>query len=101
MKVLTYPHSMEMGGSQLNAIQVAGAVRDRGHEVIVISEPGPLVARVNAMGLEHIEVSKDRKRPSPTVTRMLGELVQGRSVDIVHAHEWPPIIEAFLRRKLA
>ena len=96
MKVLTYPHSMEMGGSQLNAIQVAGAVRDRGHEVIVISEPGPLVARVNAMGLEHIEVSKDRKRPSPTVTRMLGELVQGRSVDIVHAHEWPPIIEAFL-----
>ena len=43
MKVLVYPHSMEVGGSQLNAVQVAGAVRDRGHEVIVISEPGPLV----------------------------------------------------------
>ena len=96
MKVLVYPHSMEMGGSQLNAIQVAGAVRDRGHEVIVISEPGPLVARVNAMGLEHIEVSMDRKRPSPAVAHMLDDLLQGRSVDVVHAHEWPPIIEAFL-----
>ena len=48
------------------------------------------------MGLEHIEIPMDRMRPSPTVTRMLGELVQGRSVDVVHAHEWPPIIEAFL-----
>jgi len=29
-------------------------VRDRGHNVIVFSEPGPLVAQVIAMGLEHI-----------------------------------------------
>ena len=29
---------MEIGGSQLNAAQLAGAVRDRGHEVIVIFE---------------------------------------------------------------
>ncbi|WP_225678486.1 glycosyltransferase family 4 protein [Bradyrhizobium hereditatis] len=96
MKVLVYPHSMEIGGSQLNAVQIAAAVRDRGHEVIVISDPGPLVARVRAMGLEHIEISAERRRPSLAVSRMLGEVVQRRSVDVVHSHEWPPIIEAFL-----
>ena len=31
---------------------------------------------------------------------MLGELVQRRAVDVVHGHEWPPIIEAFLGANL-
>ena len=96
MKVLVYPHSMEMGGSQLNALQLAGAVRDRGHEVIVFSEPGPLVMQVRSMGLEHIEVPANRRRPSPTVSRMLGQVVQQRAVDVVHGYEWPPIVDAFL-----
>jgi glycosyltransferase involved in cell wall biosynthesis len=96
MNVLIYPHSMEMGGSQLNAVQVAGAMRDRGHEVTVASEPGPLVARVMAMGLEHIEIPPHRARPSPAVIRMLGDVARRRAVDVVHGHEWPPIIEAFL-----
>jgi glycosyltransferase involved in cell wall biosynthesis len=96
MKVLVYPHSMEMGGSQLNAVQVAGAIRDRGNEVTIISEPGPLVARVMAMGLEHIEIPPHRARPSPAVICMLGDVVRRRAVDVVHCHEWPPIIEAFL-----
>jgi glycosyltransferase involved in cell wall biosynthesis len=96
MKVLVYPHTMEIGGSQLNAVQVAGAIRDRGHEVIVVSPPGPLVARVAAMGLEHVEVPPHRSQPSPAVTRMLGVLVRRRAIDVVHGHEWPPIVEAFL-----
>jgi glycosyltransferase involved in cell wall biosynthesis len=96
MNVLVYPHSMELGGSQLNALQVAGAIRDRGHRVIVISERGPLVARVAVMGLEHIEIPPNRARPSPGVTRMLGDVVRRYAVDVVHGHEWPPIVEAFL-----
>jgi glycosyltransferase involved in cell wall biosynthesis len=96
MKVLVYPHDMEIGGSQLNAIQVAGAVRDRGHEVIVISRAGILVARVAAMGLEHIEVPPHRAGLSPAVTHMLGDLVRRRAIDVVHGYEWPPIVQAFL-----
>src|SRR5205807_398251 len=37
MRIIVYPHAMEIGGSQLNAIQLAGAVRDRGHEVVVVA----------------------------------------------------------------
>jgi glycosyltransferase involved in cell wall biosynthesis len=100
MKVLTYPHSMEVGGSQLNAVQLAGAIRDLGHEVIVLSEAGPLVDRVKAMELEHIEVPRHRRRPSMTVMRTIVRLIRERNIDVVHGHEWPPIIEAFLGRTL-
>lgn len=95
MKILVYPHTMELGGSQLNAIQLAAAVRDRGHEVVVLSEPGPLVERVRAMDLEHIEIPAHRRRPSPGVMGTLARLVRDRGVDVVHGYEWPPILNAF------
>lgn len=95
MKVLLYPHSMELGGSQINAIQLAGALRDRGHEVIVLSEPGPLVERVHKLDLEHVELPLRRGRPSPKVSRIVSDLIRRRKIDVVHGHEWPPIIEAF------
>jgi glycosyltransferase involved in cell wall biosynthesis len=95
MRILVYPHAMEIGGSQLNAVQLAGAVRDRGHEVIVLSEPGPLVARVHDMGLEHLEIPLRRRRPSPEVVGRLVRVVEQRKVDVVHGYEWPPVVEAF------
>ena len=95
MRILVYPHAMEIGGSQLNAVQLAGAVRDRGHEVIVLSEPGPLVARVHDMGLEHLEIPLRRRRPSPEVLGRLVRVVEQRKVDVVHGYEWPPVVEAF------
>src|SRR3977135_1025907 len=82
MKVLTYPHSMEVGGSQLNAVQLAGAIRDRGHEVIVLSEAGPLVERVKKMALEHVELPLHRGRPSPKVVRMISHLARQRDIDV-------------------
>jgi glycosyltransferase involved in cell wall biosynthesis len=96
VKVLLYPHSMELGGSQINAIQLAGSIRDRGHEVIVLSEPGPLVERVQRLDLEHVQLPLHRARPSPKVSSIISELVRRRKIDVVHGHEWPPIIEAFL-----
>jgi glycosyltransferase involved in cell wall biosynthesis len=95
MRILVYPHTMELGGSQLNAIQLAAAVRDCGHDVIVMSEPGPLTARVRASKLEHVEVPVHRRRPSPRVMGSLARLVQDRRIDVVHGYEWPPILEAF------
>lgn len=96
MRILVYPHSMEIGGSQLNAVQLAGAVRDLGHEVIVLSEPGPLVERVRGTGLEHVEIPADRRRPSLLVVARLVRLVRERRLDVVHGYEWPPVLEAFL-----
>nr|WP_042177649.1 glycosyltransferase family 4 protein [Kibdelosporangium sp. MJ126-NF4]CEL12736.1 glycosyl transferase, group 1 [Kibdelosporangium sp. MJ126-NF4]CTQ93496.1 glycosyl transferase, group 1 [Kibdelosporangium sp. MJ126-NF4] len=95
MRILVYPHAMEIGGSQLNAVQLAGAVRDRGHEVIVLSEPGPLVERVRELGLEHIEIPRERRNPSPEVLATLVRTVRKRRIHVVHGYEWPPVVEAF------
>lgn len=95
MKVLVYPHSMELGGSQLNAIELAGALRDRGHDVVVYSEPGPLVAQVVALGLEHVEAPRGRSCPSPARVAHLRRVLRERGVDVVHGYEWPPILEAY------
>lgn len=100
MRVLVYPHSMEIGGSQLNAVELAAAVRDRGHEVVVLGEPGPLVATVASLGLEHVAVPLERSRPSPSVLRQLLQLVRTRGFDVVHGYEWPPAIEAFYGPRL-
>ncbi|MEV0400024.1 glycosyltransferase [Actinoallomurus sp. NPDC050550] len=95
MKILVYPHAMEIGGSQLNAIELAAAVRDLGHEVAVIAEPGPLVERVSSLGLEHLPLDAGRRRPSPATVRLLRRLIAERGYDVVHGYEWPPGIEAF------
>jgi glycosyltransferase involved in cell wall biosynthesis len=96
VRILVYPHSMQLGGSQLNAIQLAGAVRDLGHEVSVVAEPGPLVDRIGELGLEHVQIPRWRRRPSPQVLAQLVRLVRDRDIDVVHGHEWPPAVEAFL-----
>jgi glycosyltransferase involved in cell wall biosynthesis len=100
MKIIVYPHAMEIGGSQLNAVQLAGAVRDRGHEVIVVAEPGPLVDTVRGLGLEYVPIPERRRRPSAGVAGLLTRLVRERSVDVVHGYEWPPAVEAFYGPRL-
>ncbi|TDD82361.1 glycosyltransferase [Actinomadura rubrisoli] len=95
MRILVYPHAMEIGGSQLNAIELAGAVRDLGHEVAVAGEPGPLVERVLDAGIEHVPLDPGRRRPSPGTVRLLRGLAEERRIDVVHGYEWPPGVEAF------
>lgn len=95
MKILVYPHAMGIGGSQMNAVELAIAMRDRGHEVAVISEPGPMLERVLGAGLPHVAIPEDRRRPSPSVTRQLRRLVAERGFEVVHGYEWPPGIEAY------
>jgi glycosyltransferase involved in cell wall biosynthesis len=85
---------MEIGGSQLNAIEIGAAVRDLGHEVSVISEPGALLGRVEELGLPHIPLPDRRRRPSLVVAQHIRRLIRTHSLDIVHGYEWPPALEA-------
>lgn len=101
MRVLVYPHMMEIGGSQLNAVEMAAAVRDRGHDVMVISRPGPLVEIVKQLGVRHIPLDpRSRRRPSPRAIAQLAGLVKHHGIDVVHGYEWPPAFEAFAGPRL-
>ncbi|MCR1160105.1 glycosyltransferase family 4 protein [Paenarthrobacter sp. UW852] len=95
MRVLVYPHELGMGGSQINAIELAAAVRDLGHEVVVFATPGVLLERVAELGLDFIEAPVRRQSVDPgTVRRLIGAVDQ-RGIDMVHSYEWAPSLDAF------
>jgi glycosyltransferase involved in cell wall biosynthesis len=95
MRVLVAPHNFEIGGSQINALELACAVsRTPGFEVILYAPDGELAESARQTGLElHTSVLKERA-PSSLRIRELSQLVTWRGVDLVHAYEWAPTIDA-------
>jgi phosphatidylinositol alpha-mannosyltransferase len=96
MNIVVYVHSMEIGGSQSNAIEIAEATQALGHQVILLAEDGALSPMAERAGLEHIRIKEHRRRPSPGVMGHLTHLVRQRNIDLVHGYEWPPAIDAWL-----
>lgn len=96
MRILVYPHDLGMGGSQLNAIELAAEVQRLGHDVVVYGQRGVLVDRIAELGLEFIESPRVRRRPTPGVVRSLRDEIARRGLDVVHGYEWPPTLEAAL-----
>lgn len=94
MKVLVYPHQLVMGGSQINAIELAAAVRGRGHDVTVTAPPGPLVPMIAGLGLDYVPTPVVSDFPSARTARHLARLSRRLGADLVHAYEWRPAIEA-------
>lgn len=94
MKIAVYPHDLALGGSQLNAIEIAAEVTRLGHPCVVVGRPGVLVERVLDLGLEFIELPAPSRRPSRRVALALRELVGERELDLIHGYEWPPTLEA-------
>ena len=94
MRIVIYPHSMEQGGSQGSAIDIAAALQRRGHDVLVFGPPGRLVDTLTARGVRFEPAPLARIRPSFAVMRRLTRLVSAFRADIVHAFEWPPAVEA-------
>ncbi|GLS30379.1 Glycosyltransferase involved in cell wall bisynthesis [Mesorhizobium albiziae] len=94
MNILVYPHQLIVGGSQINAIELAAAVRDRGHGVIVTAPEGPLVSMIKEFDLEYMPTPVISTYPSPRTALRMIQLVLKRRIDVVHAYEWRPSIEA-------
>lgn len=96
MRILVYPHDLAMGGSQINAIDLAAEMRDAGHEVAVYGQRNVLVDRIDELGLEFIESPRPRRRPTPSIVSSLRRLVRHRGIEVIHGYEWPPTLEAVL-----
>ena len=96
MKVLVYPHHLEIGGSQVNAIDLAARMRDRfGHDVVLFATPGPASRLVHDAGLRLVEAPTRRAAPSITMTRALAAVAAREQADLVHAWDWPQCLDAF------
>jgi glycosyltransferase involved in cell wall biosynthesis len=103
MKVLVYPPTLELGGSQLNAIELAAALAERGHDVAVVAaRPGPLAGMLADKGLRLLSLDLPGvRRPAPRAMLALARVVRRERPDIVHAYEAPTALEAFFGTRLA
>ena len=95
MRLLVAPHDLGIGGSQINAIDLAAAAAEAGHEVLVYGKPGPLVERIESYGLEFVPARRLRYRPAPSRIVQLERLARRRQVDLIHTYEWPPCLDAY------
>jgi glycosyltransferase involved in cell wall biosynthesis len=95
MRILVAPHSLSIGGSQINAIDLAAGAAAAGHEVTVYGKPGPLEDRIARHGLEFVAARRLRYRPAPSRITQLAWLARRRRLDLIHAYEWPPCLDAY------
>jgi glycosyltransferase involved in cell wall biosynthesis len=95
MRLLVAPHELAIGGSQINAIDLAAAAAEAGHEVSVYGVPGPLVDYIRQRGLEFIPARPLKYRPAPSRIAQLLSLARHRKLDVIHAYEWPPCLDAY------
>ena len=95
MKVLVYPHDLQIGGSQINAIDLAAEMVEQGHEALVYAIDGPLRPYIEGRGLRFVAANPLHYRPGPTRIPQIHQLVRREGIDVIHAYEWPPALDAF------
>lgn len=94
MNILVYPHQLVMGGSQINAIELAAKVRDRGHRVTVTAPDGLLASMIRQFDLEFVPTPVASYYPSPRTMVHLIRTARHINADLIHTYEWRPAVEA-------
>ncbi len=95
MRLLVYPHDLSIGGSQINAIDLAAGVSKAGHDVVVYGIPGPLVEYIKQRGLRFLPARRLRYRPAPSRIGQLAAIACRQRLDLIHTYEWPPCLDAY------
>jgi glycosyltransferase involved in cell wall biosynthesis len=97
MRVVVYVHHMEIGGSQLNALELARETAARGHDVVVLAPPGGALWDVaRRFGLDMVTLPTHLTWPSPRNMTQAVTAVRRLHADVVHAYEWGPAIDVAL-----
>ncbi|MFD2797226.1 glycosyltransferase family 4 protein [Promicromonospora vindobonensis] len=97
MKIVVYVHHMEIGGSQLNALELARETAARGHDVVVLAPPGGALWDVaRGFGLDLERLPTHLTWPSPRNMAHAVSAVRRLRADVVHAYEWGPAIDVAL-----
>lgn len=66
MKILVFGHHLVVGGTPLNSIELAAALRDiHGHEVVYFATPGPMLRLVREKRLRYLPAPEGYVYPSP------------------------------------
>ncbi|MGN9910406.1 glycosyltransferase family 4 protein [Phytohabitans sp. LJ34] len=105
MRLLVGLHHLELGGSQLNALDFALTMREHGHDVAVFGVhtgvPGPMAEMVRSAGLPLSLVRHPVERHRAVVpyrravSRGLTAAAKAHRADLVHVYEFPLALDAF------
>ena len=96
MKILVFGDRLEVGGSQVNAIELSACLRDRhGHDVLYYATPGPMESLVRQKGLRFLASPHAFRHPSPVRMAALREVVRRERPDVVHAWDWWQCLDAY------
>lgn len=91
MTVMQLLPGLEAGGVERGVVEVVGALVQRGHRAIVVSNGGRLVERIKALGGEHVEMPIHRKSlMTLRCVRPLRRLILETSADVLHARSRVP-----------
>ncbi|MGX1793220.1 glycosyltransferase family 4 protein [Microbacterium sp. NPDC055312] len=93
LRVLVCPHDLITGGSQLNAIDLAARLRDRGHLVRIYAPPGELQHMIERRGLAYHAAPPfrgDSLRPRSVLA--MAAQIRSFAPDVVHTFESPPAL---------
>lgn len=83
--------SLDLGGSELVAVELCEFAAASGHHVTLIGADGPLGDRVRGCGAAHLDWAIGRKRPATLryIARLRGWL-RAQRPDVLHAHSRLP-----------
>jgi L-malate glycosyltransferase len=96
MKILVSLHDLALGGTTINAIDLAVALRDRhGHDVVLFASPGPLTKLVSDAGLRYLPAPVADCHPSLGRMRCLREAVRRERPDLLHVWETWACLDAY------
>lgn len=95
MRILVRPNHMEIGGAQLNAIELADAIQQRGHEVVLYAPSGDLVMEAQRRDLDIVpSPHADRTIPRVSSVAKFARFVRGQSFDVIHSYECDATVDS-------
>jgi L-malate glycosyltransferase len=96
VKFVVFAHRLEVGGTQVNAIELAAALRDfHGFEPVLFATTGPMVKLAQSKGLRFVAAPDAYRHPSPSRMAALRHLVNIERPVLVHAWDWWQAIETY------
>lgn len=105
MRVLVVAHRMELGGTQVNAIDLAAEIHGiAGVDLIMAAAPGPAAQMPRAAEFDMVALPDPTRHPSGEVVNALERVRADFNPDLVHVWDWTQCFDAYpglhLRRRL-
>jgi L-malate glycosyltransferase len=96
MKVILFLHELALGGTTVNAVELATALRDQhGCEVILFAPRGPMVELVVRSRLRYVEAPAANMHPCLARMKALRSLVRHEHPDLVYVWETWALMDAY------